>query len=183
MIFLHSDDELYQTFLDGDTAGLDTLVLRHRVRLIAYLSSMLHNAEDAEDMAMEAFARIMVKKPRIAEGNFRAYLYQTARHLTFRYLRKYRLEDIRIEDLDIPDHRTAETTVMEAERSRILHSCLGKMESGVKEALWLIYFEDMSYAQAAKIMHVTSKKIDNLLMKGKRLLRAELEKEGITDAG
>ena len=32
-------------------------------------------------------------------------------------------------------------------------------------------------------MHVTGKKIDNLLMKGKRLLRAAFEKEGITDAG
>ena len=32
-------------------------------------------------------------------------------------------------------------------------------------------------------MHVNGKKIDNLLMKGRRLLRAELEKEGITDAG
>lgn len=180
---VNSDDELYEAFLLGDTAALDTLVLRYRERLIAYLNSMIRNAEDAEDMTMEAFARILAKKPRIAEGNFRAYLYQTARHLTFRFLRKYRLEDTGFDDIDIPDCKTAEEIVMEAERSRILHQCLGNMESAVREALWLIYFENMSYAQAAKIMHVTSKKVDNLLMKGKRLLRTELEKEGITNAG
>ena len=180
---MRSDDELYQAFLLGDTAALDTLVLRHRERLIAYLSSMLRSTEDAEDMAMEAFARIMAKKPHIAEGNFRAYLYQTARHLTFRFLRKYRLEAGGLEEADIPACRSTEEIVMEAERSRILHKCLSDMEATVREALWLIYFENMSYAQAAKIMHVSSKKIDNLLMKGKRLLRTALEKEGITHAG
>ena len=180
---MSSDDELYQAFLLGDPDALDTLVLRYRTRLIAYLNSMLRSAEDAEDMAMEAFARIMAKKPRIAEGCFRAYLYQTARHLTFRFLRKYRLEDTGLDDLDIPEYKTAEDTVLAAEQNRILHHCLANMEATVREALWLIYFEDMSYAQAAKVMHVTSKKIDNLLTKGKRLLRAELEKEGITNAG
>ena len=178
-----SDDELYQAFLMGDTASLDTLVLRYRTRLIAYLCSMSRNPEDAEDMAMEAFARIMAKKPRIAEGGFRAYLYQTARHLTFRFLNKYRLENTGLDETDLPACQTAEEIVMKAEKSRILHQCLAGMEKNVREALWLIYFEDMSYAQAAKIMHVSNKKIDNLLMKGKRLLRAELEKRGITDAG
>ena len=180
---MNSDDELYRAFLSGDTAALDTLALRYRERLIAYLSPMIRNAEDAEDMAMEAFARILAKKPRIAEGNFRAYLYQTARHLTFRFLRKYRLEDTGFDGIDIPDCQTAEEVVLEAERSRILHQCLANMGAAEREALWLIYFENMSYAQAARIMHVTSKKVDNLLMKGKRLLRAELEKEGITNAG
>ena len=180
---MNSDDELYRAFLSGDTEALDTLALRYRERLIAYLSPMIRNAEDAEDMAMEAFARILAKKPRIAEGNFRAYLYQTARHLTFRFLRKYRLEDTGFDGIDIPDCQTAEEVVLEAERSRILHQCLANMGAAEREALWLIYFENMSYAQAARIMHVTSKKVDNLLMKGKRLLRSELEKEGITNAG
>ena len=178
-----SDDELYQAFLLGDTDALDTLALRYRERLIAYLRPIIRSAEDAEDMVMEAFARIMAKKPRIGEGSFRAYLYQTARHLTFRYLRKYRLEDTGIDEIEIPEYKTAEETVIEAERSRILHSCLAKMEPAVREAVWLFYFEDLSYAQAAKVMHVTGKKIDNLLVKGRRLLRAELEKEGITGAG
>lgn len=177
-----NDDELYQAFLLGDIAALDTLVLRYRERLTAYLNTMLHSTEDAEDMAMEAFARIMAKKPRIAKGNFRAYLYQTARHLTFRFRQKYRLETAGLDDIHIPEYKTAEEIVMEAERSRILHRCMERMEAAVREALWLIYFENMSYVQAAKVMRVTSKKIDNLLMKGKRLLRTELEKEGITNA-
>ena len=182
-MLVDSDDELYQAFLLGDTDALDTLVLRYRERLITYLRTLIRSAEDAEDMAMEAFARIMAKKPRIGEGNFRAYLYQTARHLTFRFLRKYRLEEPCLDELEIPDPGSAEKIVADAERSRILHRCLANMEPAVREAIWLFYFEDLSYAQAAKVMHVTGKKIDNLLMKGRRLLRAALEKEGITDAG
>ena len=159
---MQTDDELYQAFLQGDISAMDTLALRHRVHLMTYLNTILHSHEDAEDMTMEAFARIMAKRPNITAGSFRAYLYQTARHLAFRFMRKYRLEHTGLDELEIPEYRTAEDTV--------------------REALWLIYFENMSYMQAAKIMRVTNKKIDNLLTKGKRLLRAELEKEGITDA-
>ena len=179
---MQTDDELYQAFLQGDISAMDTLALRHRVHLMTYLNTILHSHEDAEDMTMEAFARIMAKRPNITAGSFRAYLYQTARHLAFRFMRKYRLEHTGLDELEIPEYRTAEDTVLDAEKGRILHRCLSQMEDTVREALWLIYFENMSYMQAAKIMRVTNKKIDNLLTKGKRLLRAELEKEGITDA-
>ena len=41
---------------------------------------------------------------------------------------------------------------------------------------------DMSYAQAAKVMGGSTKKIEDLLKNGKARLRKELEKEGITHA-
>ena len=49
-------------------------------------------------------------------------------------------------------------------------------------ALWLVYDGELSYAQAAKVLGCGVKKIDNLLANGKKRLRQELEKEGITHA-
>jgi DNA-directed RNA polymerase specialized sigma24 family protein len=40
----------------------------------------------------------------------------------------------------------------------------------------------MSYAQAAAILGVNAKKINNWLTKGKQQMKAELAKEGITNA-
>ena len=46
----------------------------------------------------------------------------------------------------------------------------------------MVYIERMSYAEAAEVMKVNTKKIDHLLSRGKKSMREELMKEGITNA-
>lgn len=178
------DDILYSRFLDGDTASYDALMLRYGDSLTIYLQAILHDWQDAEDMMVEAFARIMVKKPRIKEEAFKAYLFKTARNLALRFLSGRRADVFSLDDLAyepaaseyIEEHLAAE------EQKRILHLCLDRIDPQLKEALWLIYFEDMSYAEAAEIMKVNTKKIDHLLTRAKNKLREELLKEGISHA-
>ena len=52
----------------------------------------------------------------------------------------------------------------------------------MKEALWLFYFEDLSYAEAADIMGIRTKQFDHLLSRGKEEMRRELMKEGVDNA-
>ena len=67
-----TDDGLYRAYLAGDNAAGDALMLRCADALTAYLAAFLHSAEDAEDLMLDCFSVILVNKPRIAEGNFRA---------------------------------------------------------------------------------------------------------------
>ena len=80
-----SDDELYKNFLNGDSSSYDQLMIRYGDSLTFYINGYTHDIQDAEDLMIEAFARIMVKKPRIHEGAFKAYLYKTARNLASRF--------------------------------------------------------------------------------------------------
>ncbi|MBR6014761.1 MAG: sigma-70 family RNA polymerase sigma factor, partial [Firmicutes bacterium] len=73
-----SDDELYSLYLSGDNAAYDELMLRYGDSITVFLNGYLHNVHDAEDLMIEAFARIMVKKPLIKVGGFKAYLFKTA---------------------------------------------------------------------------------------------------------
>ena len=75
-----SDDQLYRQYLTGDQSAGDKLMLRYSKALTAYLSAFLHNAEDAEDLMLDCFTVILVDKPRIEEGHFRAYLFRVARN-------------------------------------------------------------------------------------------------------
>ena len=68
------------------------------------------------------------------------------------------------------------------ERNRILHFCMDEMNPDYREVLYLTYFEDMSYAQAAEVTGKTVKQITNLVYRGKESLRRLLEREGITNA-
>ena len=56
-----------------------------------------------------------------------------------------------------------------------------ELRAEYREALYLTYFEGMSYAQAAEVMGKSVKQVTNLVYRGKERLRGLLEQEGITD--
>ncbi len=179
------DGVLYEQFLAGDTTAYDQLMIRYGDCLTVYLYGYLHNWQDAEDMMIEAFARIMAKRPRIRENNFKAYLYRTGRNLAFRLSsRNSRSLQFSFEeyDADIEGSELVEDLITGNEQRRILHICLERIEPELREALWLFYFEGLSYKEAAAIMRVNVKRIDHLLTRGKKKVREELAKEGVTDA-
>lgn len=182
---MSQDDELYRRFLNGDTAAYDELLIRYGDNLTFYLTGYLHDLQDAEDLMIEAFARIMAKKPSIGEGCFKAYLFRTGRNLASRFhsifsrLKEFSLEDMVIEPAD---DFSVKDELQHDEQKRCLHTCLNRIDPDLREVLWLIYFEEMSYADAAHVMGVNTKKVDHLLTRGKKQLTLELKKEGITNA-
>ena len=182
---MRSDEEAYAGFLSGDVSAYDDLLARHGDNLVLYLYGYLRNWQDAEDMMIEAFARIIVKKPTIRRGSFKAYLFKTARNLASRFHTvRRRAEAFSLDDAEaeLAGSTLWEQKLLDAERSRILHLCLGRIDPELREALWLVYFEEMSYRDAAGVMGCGVKRIDRLLQRGKTQLRRELEKEGITHA-
>ena len=134
---------------------------------------------------IEAFARIANKKPVIADGCFRSYLYTTGRHLASRWHTGFlRRAEFSLDEMEKePESKELlEQLVWKDDRRSILHLCMERIDAQLREALWLIYFEDMSYAEAAGIMGCKERRIEYLLTKGKAVLRKELGKEGINDA-
>ena len=141
--------------------------------------------QDAEDLMVEAFARIMVKKPSIRSGGFKAYLYKTAHNLALNQIKiNKRHEAFDIADIEemLSDGITAESVITDRERRDILYLCMERIDPQLKEAVYLVYFEGMSYKDTASIMRITTKKVDKLLQKAKSSLRSELSKEGIDHA-
>ena len=127
---------------------------------------------------LDVFAYLFTKKPRIRDGGFKAYLYKAARHMALR-CKSRRKRLFSLDELaDEPDGRL----LAEEERSRILRVCMDEMNPDYREALYLTYFEGMSYAQAAQVMGKTVKQITNMVYRGKKSLRRLLEREGITNA-
>ena len=178
-----SDDRLYREYLDGDLSAGDRLMLRYGDVLTAYLDGFLHNAHDAEDLMLDCFAVILVNKPAIREGHFRAYLFRVARNKANRlWRRRYRQQEFSLdENLPAPGGGP-EDTLWQNERSAVLQRCMNRIAPQYREAIWLFYSMNLSYEQAAGVMGCTRKKVDNLLRNGKNRLRQELEKEGITHA-
>ena len=178
-----TDEELYGQYLSGDETGLELLIKKYGDPLTLYIDGYLHDVHEAEDLMMETFSWLFTKKPRIRDGGFKAYLYKAARHMALRHKSK-RKPLFSLDALtDEPEGRLlAEEVIQTEERNRVLHFCMGEMNPDYREVLYLTYFEDMSYAQAAEVTGKTVKQITNMVYRGKESLRRLLEREGITNA-
>ena len=181
-----TDDELYRQYLAGERAAFDELILRYSDMLTAYVNAFLHNAQDAEDVMLDSFAAIVLNKPEIAEGRFRAYLFTTARNKANRLWRvRFRRQEFSLDEQEaetilspVPE---PEAAILQTERSAALQRCLNRIAPQYREALFLVYAAGLSYAQAAEIRGMSTGQIHSLLDEGKKRMRRELEKEGITD--
>ncbi len=178
-----SDDQLYSAYLDGDLSAGDQLMLRYGDELTAFLNAFLNNLQDAEDLMLECFTVILVDKPRIREGSFRAYLYKVARNKARRLFGlRYKRREFCPEEVSLPEAPSAEEIILDREYGRALQRCLNRIAPQYREALWLTHCAGMSYDQAALVLHCNLKRIDNLLYNGRKQLRIELEREGFSDA-
>ncbi|MEG2929490.1 MAG: sigma-70 family RNA polymerase sigma factor [Oscillospiraceae bacterium] len=179
------DETLYLEFLNGDENSLRELIERYGNSLTFYINGYTHDITQAEDLMLEAFARIVAKKPHFDERGFKAYLYKTGRNLALRYIAKnfargtFSFDDLLYEPKggELPDD-----VLLTEERDRILHLSMEKIPADYREVLYLLYFENLSYKQAAVVMHKNEKQIANLVYRGKQALRPILEKEGVTNA-
>ncbi|MBR0308826.1 MAG: RNA polymerase sigma factor [Mogibacterium sp.] len=184
---IETDNILYGRFLSGETSAFDELMIRHGDSVTLYLYGYLHDWHDAEDLMIEAFARIMVKRPSMHSGAFKAYLLKTARNLALRHHeRRTRIQSFSIDGMEqevadsiLASGAPASDYIKDEEQRRILQACLDRIEPELREALWLVYYEGMSYEQTAAAMGIKVKRVDRLLARGKQQMRAELEKEGI----
>ena len=168
------DEILSRQYLDGDDAGLDALMKEYGDPLTMYIDGYLHDVHEAEELMLDVFAYLLTRKPRPRDGVYKTYLYKAARHMALRRKSKRR-HLFSLEEL-------AEEVIRTKERDRILHFCMAEMNPDYREVLYLTYFEDMSYAQAAEVTGKTVKQITNMVYRGKESLRRLLEREGITNA-
>ncbi|MCR5685313.1 MAG: RNA polymerase sigma factor [Lachnospiraceae bacterium] len=182
-----ADNELYIRFRSGDVAAFDELIRRYDDSLQWYMYGILGDYQDAEDMMVEAFAKILQKRPRIegGSGSFKAYLFKTGRNLALN-LRKHakRHEAFSLEGIEaeVPSEESTERQSDAREKRTILYRCLDRMDPKLREVLYLVYLDGLSYADAAKVLKISAKRVDNLLANGKKRMREELEKEGISDS-
>lgn len=176
-----ADETAYRRYLTGDEQAAAELVEKYADALVRYLNSCLHDPEEAEDLMIEAFARLFAKeRPLGDEGSFKAYLFRTGRNLALRHIGRLRLPLISWSAVpfELPDELLTEAAFCRGERHGQLRAALDGLKAEYREALYLVYFEGESYRDAARIMGKTEAQITNLIYRGKQRLRAVLEEGG-----
>ena len=103
-----TDEELLAAYQQGDTGAFELLLRRHRAPLFSFLLRMLGDRERAEDLAQEAFLRI-VKGAQAWEhrARFQTWLFTIARNLCVDASRRDRFRRADSLDAQGPDDEPA----------------------------------------------------------------------------
>ena len=180
-----SDETAYRRYLNGEEQAADLLVERYGDALTLYINARIRDAHEAEDLMIEAFSLIFAKeRPITGSGSFKAYLYKTARNLALRHSRKHRIPFLHMDDLDFEPQSEllSDAALIQSERRSHLYAALEQLKAEYREALYLVYFESMSYREAASVMRKTEQQITSLVYRGKQNLKTILEREGFVYA-
>lgn len=171
----------YRRFLDGDESAFNDIMEELFCKLVFFINGYVHDIHAAEDIAMDTFSDLIVHKHRY---NFRVtlktYLYMIGRSRALDYIKHRKIIDFTVlkEAQNLTDDgRILEEKLLADERKRIINSAMSKLPDDMRAAVYLIYFEEMTYEEAAKVMKKNRKQIDNLLYRAKKELRNILGKE------
>ncbi len=175
-----SDEILYQRFLsERDEEALGVLLERHRNGLTLFLYGMIHDMDEAEDLMIDAFAEAASRSHWSSGGSsFKTWLFAVGRKKALMYLRKHRTAVLPLDENRPDAAALPEAEMLAEEQNRELYLGLRKLPEDYREALTLLYLEQMSYEEAAKVMGKTRKQMYHLADRGKGRLRDVLKEMG-----
>ena len=170
----------YRRFLEGDKNAFDHVFALYYDSLTFFANRYVENVYDAEDIAINTLLELLLHPKRY---NFRtplkAYLFAIARNKSLNFLRDHRKDTVLPEDVEgeLADNRSLAEELIKKEEHRALNQALDTLPADLRAAIHLVYFEELSYEQAARVMGKSKKQIDNLLYRAKAILRDTLGKE------
>ena len=174
----------YRRFLDGDKAAFDEIVNELFRPLVFFILGYVGNVHDAEDVAIDAFADLIVHPNRYNfKTSLKTYVFMIGKSRAIDFLRRRKLTaaaDLS-EAENVADRDELESTVIKNEERRRLARAVRDLPPDMRAAVHLVYFEDMTYETAAKVMKKTRKQVDNLIWRAKGQLKAALNEKGEHD--
>ena len=177
---------------------IEELVCEYRESLISFIYRYVRDLHTAEDLAEDVFVEILLHPDRFRNASSeKTYLYAIGRNKAVDYIRKHsRLLLVGGGDSDNPEEGRAfmERALGEEERIRrmaedsdpasqvikneeisSLRKALGEIKKEYREALVLVYFEDMSYEETGRVLGKNTKQVENLIYRGKKSLAKVME--------
>lgn len=175
------EDLLMQKIASGDRGCFDVLFNMWSRRILAYAYRCLHNAEDAQDVVQETFLQLFKAAPSYkAEGRFAAFILKIAGNNVRMKIRRARPTES-LTPLDEEEGIPLPVSLMVFPEDGVIERMdverlLAAIPERQRQAIELSA-GGLSYAEAAKEMGITTEAFAQLMLRGRRSIRALVERE------
>jgi len=188
---LDYDAELMLRVREGDGVSFALLLEKHRVSVIHFLYRLVQEAAVAEELAQEVFLRVYRSRSSYEPtAKFTTWLFRIATHLGLNWLRdgKHERGLERLDDTspDLPvrqitDRRpTVEQQLVYDVRLEEVRQAVAALPEKQRAAVLMHKYEEMEYAQIAKVLGCSDSAVKSLLFRAYETLRARLAHMGRT---
>jgi RNA polymerase sigma-70 factor, ECF subfamily len=155
----------------GDSEGLHYLYVRYADDVLRFVTGMIRDHHEAEDITQNVFAKLMkaIKKYEEQAVPFDAWILRVARNAALDHLRAKRT--IPSEEVRLTDTGRAQTAL---DRGRALREALEGLPEDQREVLVLRHIVGLSPMEIADTLDKSESSIHGLHHRGRRSLRANL---------
>ena len=185
-----SETEIIQKLQQGNEQAFKQLVENYQKLVVNTCFGMVHNTEDAEDIAQEVFIEVFrsIHKFR-ADAKISTWLYRIAVNRSLNFIRDNKktkwfqsFEDsVHTKNMELQSLATSNTDQPEfqlenKQRAILLHEAIDSLAQNQKVAFTLSKYEDLSYQEISEVMDLSVSSVESLLHRAKKNLQKKLYK-------
>jgi len=182
-----SDVQLMLDVKAGDDSSFDFLLQKYRSPLVNFLYRMVRDTATAEDLAQEVFLRVYrARKQYTPSAKFTTWLFRIATNLALNSVRDTRYQKMSVsldapadgEDaapLELPAREMRiDQKMIERDRTELIRRAVWGLPEKQRAAVLLHKYEEMDYAEIAKILECSESALKSLLFRAYETLRVQL---------
>lgn len=172
-----TDEAIAKRVQEGDVESFGVLMERYEPKLMRYARKFLIEAQDAEDQVQNVFLKAYTNIHSFdVTRQFSSWLYRVAHNQFINYIAKRQRQPISFFSPDtVFPHlfakETADSGVREEEIRNSLDTCLDKLDAKYREILILYFYEELSYAEIADVLHIPTSTVGVRLNRAKAAIK------------
>ena len=179
------DSELMLRVRDGDPGSFELLLEKHRGPMIHFLHRMVQNDAVAEELTQEVFLRVFKSRDRYnPTAKFTTWLFRIGTHLALNWIRDGRSEKSQNSldkeptegaGIQVADRRrTIEQELLYQAKLREVRQAIHSLPAKQRAAVMMHKYEEMEYAQIARVIGCSESAVKSLLFRAYEALRVRL---------
>lgn len=171
----NDDPELVLRVSEGDVPAYRELVRRHGAKLQNFAARLMRDSTEAEDVVQDTFLTLWQRASDYRpKARVTTWLHRIAHnHAVDRLRARGRLRALDDEE-QIPTSASQPALLEGKRQAEAVESALANLPERQAAAIVLVYFHELSGAEASEVLGVGEEALESLLARGRRALKARL---------
>lgn len=171
-----TDAQLVADIRRDDQVAYRSLYERYADAIFRFLWRKTRDRETAEDLVQECFVRLWNHRAKLDDQqSIKAWCYQVANNLAIDHLRK---KVSGLEQVDTDWEAQMGTTSLDEEafqRRERIRQAVADLPVSQRQVFWLCRYEGLKYAEAAQVLEISIKTVENHMNRALKKLRGSLK--------
>ncbi|NNF81812.1 MAG: sigma-70 family RNA polymerase sigma factor [Flavobacteriaceae bacterium] len=177
----NTDQDIIGAVLNGETSQFSILVDRYKDMIYTLAYRMLRNREEAEEAAQDTFIKTYSSLNKFkGDSKFSTWLYRVAYNCCLDRIKKNKRKynTVSIDEFNYNSIKSLDDILNQIEtqeRNEAIKQCLNQLAHEDSYILTLYYYEELSLAEIAKTMSLTSNHVKVKLFRSRKRLASVLK--------